>query len=128
MDRNFGEDLKKPWIANMNKLCVDIPFFTWLVIFADRLGLQCNIFTLPSINVQTSLYKTWHLEDGCSQVSIYPPNKPIKIFVKDKQVIASPYKTSREGAKDGIAKLDDLKKVHHQVNNQYSSSINCRTT
>jgi len=64
MDRNFREDLEKPWIDDMNNLHVNIPFFTWLVIFADRLGLQGKIFTLPSINVQTSLYKTWHLEDG----------------------------------------------------------------
>jgi len=45
-----------------------------------------------------------------------PPTKPIKIFVVDKQVIASPYKTGREGIKDELASLDDLKKVHHQVN------------
>jgi len=64
MDRNFREDLKKPWIAEMNKLRVDIPFFTWLVPFADRYGLKGNIFTLPNINFQTSLYKTWHLEYG----------------------------------------------------------------
>jgi len=57
MDRNFREDLKKPWIADMNKLGVDIPFFAWLVIFADRYGLKGNIFTLLSINVQNPCTK-----------------------------------------------------------------------
>ena len=51
MDRNFREDLKKPKIVDMNKLPIDIPFFTWLIIFADSLGIQGNIFTLPSITV-----------------------------------------------------------------------------
>jgi len=41
---------------------------------------------------------------------------PVKIFVKDKHVIASPYKPGLKGAKDELASLDDLKKVHHQVN------------
>jgi len=95
---------------------VSIYLFSLGLLFLLILGIQDNIFTLPSINVQTSLYKTWHLEDGCHLVSIHPPNQPIKIFVKDKQVIACPYKTGWEGAKDEISKLDDLKKVHHQVN------------
>ena len=116
VDRNFHEDLKKPWIAHVNKLRVDIPFFTWLVIFIDRYGLKDNIFTLPSINVQTSLYKTWHLENGRTQVSTHPPSTSIKTFVKNKQVITSPSKTGWEGAKDELANLNYLKKVHHQVN------------
>jgi len=116
MDRNFCEDLKKPWIDDMSKLRVDISFFTWLVIFANHYGLENNHFTLPSINVQTSLYKTWHLADGRTQVSIHLPSHPIKVFAKDQQVLAFPYKTGREGAKDELTTLDDLKKVHHQVN------------
>ena len=92
----------------MNKLRVDIPFLTWLVIFADRLGLKGNFFTLPRINVQTSLYKTWHLEDGRTQVSIHPLTKHIHNFVEDKQVNASPYKTGQGGAKDELASRDDL--------------------
>ena len=56
----------------MNKLRVDIPFFTWLVIFSDRLVLKGKIFTPPSINAQTSLYKILHLEDGGTQVSFTP--------------------------------------------------------
>ena len=74
MERNFHEDLKKPWIADTNRLRVDIPFFIWLITFASRLGIQDDIYSLPSLNIQSSLYKTWHLEDGGSQVSIHPPN------------------------------------------------------
>jgi len=66
MDQKICEDLKKLWIAEMNRLRVDIPFFTWLELFANCSGLKGNIFTLPSVNVQTSLYKTWHLVDGCT--------------------------------------------------------------
>ena len=58
MDRNFFEELKKPWIVDMNRLSVDIPFFIWLLTFASRLGIQDNVYTLPSINVQSILYKT----------------------------------------------------------------------
>ena len=75
----------------MNKLRVDIPFFYLACYFADPFGIKGNIFTLHSINVQTYLYKTWHLKGGRTQVSINPPTKPIKIFVKKKQLIASPY-------------------------------------
>ena len=116
MDQKICEDLKKLWIAEMNRLRVDIPFFTWLELFANHPVLKGNIVTLRSINVQTSLYKTRHPADGHTQVSIHPPNHHIKVFAKDQQVLASPYKKDWEGAKDELATLDDLKKVHHQVN------------
>ena len=100
----------------MNKLSVDIALFLQLITFTSHLGIQNDVYALPSINVQSTLYKTLHLK-GDSQVYIHHPNQPIKIFVKDKQIIASPYKIDREAARgDDMVKLDDLKKVHHQAN------------
>ena len=41
----------------MNRLSIDIPFFVWLVTYASCLGIQDYGFALPSINVQSTLYK-----------------------------------------------------------------------
>jgi len=42
MERNFHEDLKKPWIADTNRLRVDIPFFIWLIVDVSSSSAQCT--------------------------------------------------------------------------------------
>jgi len=66
MDRNLCEELKKPWIAYVNRLSNDIPFFIWLTDvsffiwltnFASRHAIQDDVYTL-SRNVQSARYKS----------------------------------------------------------------------
>ena len=80
----------------MQRLTVNIPFFLSFSIFASQKGLN-NVYSIPSINVQTNLHKLWHLDDGTSLLSTHPPNAPVKLSIKDEVLIASPYKKGREG-------------------------------
>jgi len=49
----------------------------------------------------------------------------LRFLLRIRKFVASPYKTGREGVKDELATLDDLKKAHHQVNfaNTFLQSI-----
>ena len=81
-----------------------------------------NIYTLPRINVQTSLEKVWHVANGTSMVSVHPlTHQPIKIFAKEKTVHAFPYKSGWEGMDVDTAQLGYIKKVHEQAN--YTNAI-----
>jgi len=81
-----------------------------------------DVYTIPSINVQTSISKIWHLTYSTSIVSIHPPShQPIKIFVKEKIVHTFPYKSGREGKDIDAIQLGDLKKIHEQAN--YTNAI-----
>ena len=100
----------------MQRLGVDFPFFLWFLTFTSQKGLN-NVYTLPRINVQTSLVKVWHLADGTSTVSIHPPTyQPIKILAKEKIVHAFPYKSGWEGMDTDTAQLGDIKRVYEQAN------------
>ena len=100
----------------MNRLKVNFPFFLWFITFTSQKGLN-NVYTLPSINVQTSLAKVWQLADGISMVFVYPlTHQPIMIFAKEKTVHAFPYKSGWEGMDTDTVQLGDIKKVHEQAN------------
>jgi len=40
MDGTLGEEIKKEWIADMNRLQVNFPFFPWFPTFASKGGIQ----------------------------------------------------------------------------------------
>jgi len=81
-----------------------------------------DVYTLPSINVQTSLSKVCHLTEGTSMVSIHPPShQPIKLFVKEKTLHAFPDKSAQEGMDTDNVQFNDLKKGHEQAN--YTNAI-----
>lgn len=106
------------------KLSTNITLFNWMTIFASKYNF-CDIFTVLSINVQTSLYKTWNLEKGGTLLSVHPPpNQAFRITIEGKEVHTSPYKTGREDGSsnsDNVAKLEGIRKLHHQAN--YTNSI-----
>jgi len=78
----------------------------------SKRGLN-DVYTFPSIDVQTSLSKVWHLAEGTSMVSVHPPtHQPIKHFVKEQTIHAFPYKSGQEGMDNDTAQLGDIKKVH----------------
>ena len=52
IDRNLREEIKKEWIAGMNRLRVNLAFFLWFPTFASKKGMQ-NVFSIPSINGST---------------------------------------------------------------------------
>ena len=56
IDRNLREQINKEWISDMERLQVNFPFFIWFPTFASKKGIQ-NVYTVPSINVQTNLLK-----------------------------------------------------------------------
>jgi len=95
----------------MKKLAVNIPLFVWFLTLMSKKGLN-DVYTLSSINVQTSLSKFLHLAHGTSMVSVHPQNhQPIKLFVKEKTINAFPYKSARDGMDTNTVQLGDLKKV-----------------
>ena len=51
MNRNFLEQIKRLWIADMNRLYVDIPLCIWLIAFTSRLGIRDDAYTLHRVNV-----------------------------------------------------------------------------
>jgi len=121
IDRNLGENIKKEWIGDMQKLVVSFPSFLWFLTFMFKKGLN-DVYTLPSTNVQTSLSKVSHLANATSMVSIHPPtHQPIKLCLKEKIVYAFPYKSGREGMDNNTVQLGDPKKVHKQAN--YTNAI-----
>jgi len=86
--------------------------------FASKHGLQA-VYTLPSIQVQTSLLKIWHFTNGSSISTIHPPADDLKILLKGEPILATPFHKGQEG--NDTVKLDDVKKVHQQVN--YTNTI-----
>ena len=103
----------------MERLEVHIPFFTWFPTFSSKQGLQ-EVFSQPSLNVQTSVLKTLHFTNGDSISSIHPPDTyPIKLILWGELIIASPYRKGRQG--NDTARLDDLKRFHQQAN--YTNTI-----
>ena len=53
IDRNLQEQVKQAWIVDMQTLAINIPFFLWFLTFTSQKGFN-NVYTLPSINVQTT--------------------------------------------------------------------------
>ena len=55
---DLREQIKKEWIADMERLRVSIPFFLWFPTFTSKYGLP-EIYSQPSLNVQNILFKIW---------------------------------------------------------------------
>ena len=102
----------------MNRLRVNLAFFLWFPTFASKKGMQ-NVFSIPSINVQTNLHKIWHFSNGSTLSSVHPPADDLQILLKGEPILATPFRKGREG--NDTVKLDDLKKVHQQAN--YTNTI-----
>ena len=117
-DRKVMEDVKKEWISDMNRLKTNIPFFIWFLTFASKYGIS-QPYQIPSLNVQTSLLKVWHLTNGSSISAVHPPKDDLKILLKGETLLCTPFRKGREGSE--AVKCDDLLKVHQQVN--YTNSI-----
>ena len=103
------ESIKREWIADIERLRTNIPFFLWFPTFASKHGLQ-QVYQLPSLNVQTSLLKVWHFQNGSSVSSVHPHADDLKLLLKGDTILATPFRKGREG--NELVKLDDLKKVH----------------
>ena len=93
----------------MQRLQVNFPFFLWFPTFASKKDIQ-NIFSIPSLNGQTSLQKIWHFSNGSTVSSVHPPADDLKILLKGEPILATPFRKGREGS--DIVKVDDLKKAH----------------
>ena len=109
IDRSLREHIKQEWINDMEHLRVSIPFFLWFPMFMSKYELQ-DVFSQPSLQVQTSLSKIWHFTNGSSVSVIYPPADDLKLLLKGEPILATPFRKGWEG--NDTVKLDDLKKVH----------------
>ena len=72
IDFECREQIKKAWIADMERLRVSIPFFLWFPTYTSKFGLS-DVYSQPGLNVQTALMKVWHFVKGGSVSSIHPP-------------------------------------------------------
>ena len=107
------EQIKKAWIADMERLHVSIPFFLWFPTFTSKYGLP-EVYSQSSLNVQTTLMKVWHFIKGGSVSAIYPPLDNLTFLLDDVALNATPFCKGREG--DTVATCADLQKVHQQLN------------
>ena len=107
IDQNLREEIKKEWIADMNRLRVNLAFFLWFPTFASKRGMQ-NVFSIPTINVQKNLQKIWHFSNGSTLSSVHPPAEDLQIILKGEPILATPFRKGREG--NDIVNLDDLKR------------------
>ena len=110
---DLREQIKKEWIADMERLHVSIPFFKWFPTFTSRFGLP-DCYSKPSINVQTTLFQVWHFTKGGSVSSIHPPVEDLKLQRDGVSYVATPFRKGREG--DGTATYSDVQKIHQQLN------------
>ena len=97
----------------MERLRVSIPFFLWFPTFTSKFGMP-EVYSKPSINVQTSLMKVWHYVKGGSVSSIHPPSDNLTFLLEDVALNATPFRKGREG--DTAATCADVQKVHQQLN------------
>jgi len=74
----------------MERLRVNIPLFRWFPTFASKHGLQ-NVFSQPSLHVQTTLFKVWHLAKGGSVSAIHPPTEDLKLLLQGEPLLATPF-------------------------------------
>jgi len=80
----------------MERLHVSIPFFLWFPTFTSKFGLP-EIYSQPSLNVQTSLMKVWHFVKGSSVSAIHPPLDNLTFLLEDVALNATPFRKGREG-------------------------------
>jgi len=113
IDFDLREQIKKELIADMERLHVSIPFFLWFPTFTSKYGLP-KVYSQPSLNVQTTLFKVWHFVNGGSVSSIHPPIVDLKLQLDGESYMATPFRKGRGG--DGIATYSDVQKIHQQLN------------
>ena len=97
----------------MERLRVSIPFFLWFPTFTSKYGLP-EVYSQPSLNVQTILFKVWHFTKGGSVSAIHPPVSDLKLQQDGVSYIATPFRQGRTG--DGTATYSDIQKIHQQLN------------
>jgi len=97
----------------MTRLHVSIPFFVWFPTFTSKYGLP-EVYSQPSLNVQTMLLRVWHLVKGGSVSAIHPPVDNLTFLLEDVAILATPFRKGREG--DITITCADLQKVHQQLN------------
>jgi len=107
------EQIKKAWIADMERLHVSIPFFLRFPTYTSKFGLP-DVYSKPSLNVQTTLMKVCHFVKGGSVSSIHPPLADLTFLLKDVALTATPFRKGREG--DTAATYTDVQKIHQQLN------------
>jgi len=88
---DLREQIKKVWIADMERLHVSISFLLWFPTFASKYGLP-EVYSQPSLNVQTTLMKVWHFAKGGSFSAIHPPVADITFLLEDVALIATPFR------------------------------------
>ena len=71
-----------------------------------------DVYSQPSLNVQTALVKVWHFVKGGSVASIHPPLDDLTFLLKDVAHTATPFRKGREG--DTAATCADVQKIHQQ--------------
>ena len=113
IDFDFREQIKKVWIADMERLHVNIPFFLWFPAYTSKFGLP-EVYAQPSLNVQTTLMKVWHYDKGGSVSSIHPPLANLTFVLQDVALRATPFRKGWEG--DTAATCADVQKLHQQLN------------
>ena len=97
----------------MERLRVSIPFFLWFPTFTSKHGLP-EVYSQPSLNVQTTLFKVWHFNRGGSVSAIHPPASDLKLQLDGVSYLATPFRKGRE--RDGTATSSDVQKIHQQLN------------
>ena len=107
MDLDFRDQIKKVWITDMERLHVSIPFFLWFPTFTSKFGMP-EVYSQPSLNVQTSLIKVWHYVKGGSVSTIHPPLADLTFVLEDVALNAIPFRKGRE--RDTAATCADVQK------------------
>jgi len=114
------EHIKQAWINDMERLRVSISFFLWFPTYTSKHGLQ-NAFSHPSLQFQMSLPKIWYFTIGSSVSTIHAPADDLKLLLKGEPILATLFRKGLEG--NDTVKLDDLKKVHQQLNYTNTGSL-----
>ena len=95
IDFDFRDQIKKVWITDMERLHVSIPFFFGFPTFTSEFGML-EVYSQPSLNVQTSLMKVWHYVKGGSISAIHPPLADLTFVLEDVALNATPFRKGRE--------------------------------
>ena len=58
IDFDLREQIKKEWIADMERLHISIPFFKWFPTFASKHGIS-KVYSHSSLEIQSNLFNIW---------------------------------------------------------------------
>ena len=113
--RSFKDSIRDVWYKDMNTIQINIPFFTWFLLFCEKQGIA-NPYSQNHIFVQTKLQKNWVLKDGQTISSVHPPLQNITFPYYDREIKASPFKEGRVDQTDKTPNVEDIIKIYHQNN------------